>query len=459
MTFRQKLLVLAVVPLIVVTVCVTLFLTWQSTRLAQSNIDAFQENMLKSKEAEIANLTSVALSSIQSIYDQASSDDELAKNRVAQILASLDYGKDGYFFVYDYDGNNIVHPRQLFRHGKNWLELVDADGDPVISELIRTARDGGGLHQYKWQKPSTGATADKISYVLALPKWNWILGTGAYLDDVYAQTKAANVAMQERTRESFAIVALVAVPAVLVVFSTCLYVTFDERKMADGLLKKLTQRVIDTQETERSRLARELHDGISQELLGVRFAMELAGRRTTDATADLKSAIDESVKALSNTIREIRSISHDLRPRALDDMGLTAAIQNLAEKFAARTGVELSLDMQQFIDDLVPPARTAIFRVAQEALNNVERHSKATRLQIKLWTEKGRARMQISDNGRGLGPKPAGQPEGLGLQNMRERIAHFGGLMIIDSADDGTNLLVMLPKSAGGDPSLIGKAA
>ncbi|MEK1893564.1 MAG: histidine kinase, partial [Rhizobium sp.] len=215
----------------------------------------------------------------------------------------------------------------------------------------------------------------------------------------------------------------------------------------------------DTQETERSRLARELHDGISQELLGVRFAMELAGRRTTDATADLKSAIDESVKALSNTIREIRSISHDLRPRALDDMGLTAAIQNLAEKFAARTGVELSLDMQQFIDDLVPPARTAIFRVAQEALNNVERHSKATRLQIKLWTEKGRARMQISDNGRGLGPKPAGQPEGLGLQNMRERIAHFGGLMIIDSADDGTNLLVMLPKSAGGDPSLIGKAA
>ncbi len=69
-------------------------------------------------------------------------------------------------------------------------------------------------------------------------------------------------------------------------------------------------------------------------------------------------------------------------------MGLTAAINNLAEKFAARTGVELSLDMQQFIDDLVPPARTAIFRVAQEALNNVERHAKATRLQIKLWTEK-----------------------------------------------------------------------
>ncbi|WP_213030719.1 cache domain-containing protein, partial [Acinetobacter baumannii] len=88
-------------------------------------------NMLKSKEGEILNLTRLAVSTINEIYQNASADDEAAKDKVKAILAALDYGQDGYFFVYDYDGNNIVHPRQGFRAGRNWLDLVDPDGDQV----------------------------------------------------------------------------------------------------------------------------------------------------------------------------------------------------------------------------------------------------------------------------------------------------------------------------------------
>jgi len=446
MTFRSKILVLAVGPLIVVTLAVTMLLTWQSAKLARSNSAAFEEAMLRSKEGEIANLVGVAMSSIQSTYDGAGVDDDAAKERVAAILNSLDYGKDGYFFVYDYAGNNVVHPRQAFRNGRNWMTLVDPDGDRVIRELVAAARSGGGYHRYKWQKPSTEAVADKISYVVALPKWGWVLGTGAYLDDVAVQTSAANTALRERTRQSFVIVALFAVPAVVIVFSTCLYLTLDERRMADGALKQLTQRVIDTQESERARLARELHDGISQDMLGVRFAMELAGRHAE--TTELKEAIDESVKGLNATIREIREISHDLRPRVLDDMGLAAAIKNLAEKFSLRTGLALTMDMESFVDDLSPDARTALFRVTQEALNNVERHSKATALEIRLWSENGRARMQIADNGLGLPSGFIRQNEGLGLQNIRERVAHFDGMVIIGGTEKGTKLQVMLPRSA-----------
>ena len=122
MTLRHQIIALAIIPLVIAILAITTFITWQSANLAKNSIDTFEQNMLKAKEAEILNLTHLALSAIQTTYGEAGPDDEAAKEKVAAILTSLDYGKDGYFFVYDYDGNNIVHPRQSFRHGRNWLE-------------------------------------------------------------------------------------------------------------------------------------------------------------------------------------------------------------------------------------------------------------------------------------------------------------------------------------------------
>ena len=125
MQLRHQILALAVLPLILAITLITAFTTWQSTTLAQSSIDTFERNMLKAKETELLNLTNLALSAIKDVYDNAGVDDERAMERVRQILTSLDYGQDGYFFVYDYDGNSVVHPRQTFRPGHNWLDLVD----------------------------------------------------------------------------------------------------------------------------------------------------------------------------------------------------------------------------------------------------------------------------------------------------------------------------------------------
>lgn len=448
MTLRHQIIALAIVPLVVAILAISAFITWQSANLTQDNIATFEQNMLKAKEAEILNLTHLALSAVQATYGNAAVDDQAAKNEVAAILASLDYGRDGYFFVYDYDGNNIVHPRQSFRHGRNWLNLTDPDGDKVIAELIATAKAGGGLHKYKWQKPSSGEVADKLSFVVGLDKWRWMVGTGVYLDDVYAQSAAANAAMRANIKRTFIIVAMIAVPAVLVVFTTCMLLTFHERRLADGRLKALTQRVIDTQEEERTRLARELHDGISQSLLGVRYAMDLASRKVRTNVEEAAVSIDRSVEGLNGAIKEIRQLSHDLRPRVLDDLGLTAAIEALCHHFAERTGIETEIDASGFADRLKPEASTALYRVAQEAFNNVERHSGATRLAVRLWSEGGRARMTVSDNGTGFGQDEDSGKAGLGLRNMQERMAHFRGLLLIDSGTGGTVLTAMMPKSA-----------
>lgn len=447
MTLRYQIIALALVPLVISILAITAFITWQSANLTRSNIQAFEQNMLEAKETEIVNLTNVALSAIQAIYRDAGADDQMAKDKVAAILTSLDYGKDGYFFVYDYDGNNIVHPREGFRNGRNWLDLTDPDGDRVIAELIKTARAGGGLHQYKWEKPSSGHIADKLSFVVSLEKWHWVVGTGVYLDDIFKQTAAANAGMKANIKRTFIVVALIAVPAVLVVFSTCMLLTFRERRLADSRLKALTQRVIDTQEEERARLARELHDGVSQNLLGVRYVMDLASRKVRNEVEDAAGTIEKGVDALNSAIKDIRRLSHDLRPRVLDDLGLTAALTALANNFAERTGIATEIESVDFTSRLKPEASTALYRVAQEALNNVERHSGATLLTIKLWSERARARLRISDNGTGF-EHAAESKGGLGLRNMQERVAHFRGLLLVKSTGNGTTLTAILPKSA-----------
>lgn len=450
MHLRYKIIALAVVPLVIAILTVTAFIMWQSTTLVRTSIDTFEQNMLKAKETELLNLTNLALSAIARIYRNAEGNDEAAKEEVRRILTSLDYGQDGYFFVYDYDGNNIVHPRQTFRPGLNWMNLVDPDGDRVIANLIQKAKTGGGLHQYKWQKPSTEEIADKLSFAVGLDKWRWMVGTGVYLDDVFTQTAAANADLGANIRRTFLIVTMMAVPAVLIVFATCLGITLHERRMADGKLKQLARRIVDTQEEERTRLARELHDGISQNLIGVRYALDLASRRVGAKSEDAAVAIDRGVAALNGAIKEVRDLSHQLRPRVLDDLGLTAALESLGNQFTERTGIATAIDSTA-TEILNAEANTALYRVAQEALTNIERHSGATKVSISIWGTKGRVRMTISDNGMGFSKtsgsslSPSG---GLGLRNMQERLAHFGGILLVNSTKDGTILTALLPKSA-----------
>ncbi|MQY46789.1 histidine kinase [Rhizobiales bacterium RZME27] len=451
MSLRHQIIALTVIPLIVAILTVTTFITLQSANLIGSSIGTFERNMLKAKETELLNMTNLALSAIQGIYQAAGPDDEAAKEKVREILTSLDYGQDGYFFAYDYDGNNIVHPRQTYRPGRNWLDLTDPDGDHVIANLIGKAKAGGGLHQYKWQKPSSGEMADKLSFAVGLDKWKWMLGTGVYLDDVFLQTAAAKADLRANIRRTFTIVALTALPSVLLVFAACILVTLRERRMADGKLKELTKRIIGAQEQERARLARELHDGISQNLVGVRYAIDLASRKVKSGANDAAQAIGKGADALNGAIKEVRRLSHDLRPRALDDLGLSAALQALLSEFFERTGIAMSLDAAPFRDTLKPEAATALYRVAQEALHNIEKHSGATRGDIKVWTVTGRVRMTVSDNGGGFeksAKRNASSEGGLGIRNMQERMAHFGGVLLIRSAEDGTTLTAMLPRSA-----------
>ena len=443
--YRQKVFLLATLPLLVAVAAIALLVTYQSKQLAENEIRSLETQLIEAKKQELRNYVTQARNGFYYIYGNASPDDAQAKERVTQILSAMIYGSDGFFFVYDYDGNNIVHPRQTDFIGRNWSGLEDSAGTPIVDELIRIARSGAGYHTYLWPKPSTGEEAMMVTYVTGFQSWGWAVGTGIFIDDVLATVAAARAATQTRIRQTFAQIALITIAALVGVFVTGLLLNLRERKLADTKLKALTERIFDTQEEERGRVARELHDSISQILIGIRYTLELARKRVSTGDARASDDLGKGITGLTDAIHEVRRISADLRPGVLDDLGLGPALKSLIDEFQARTGIETEFETVVFRNRLDKDAKIALYRIAQEALTNVERHAEATEVSLEVFGHRNGATMRIADNGTGITKERRGG--GLGLRNMQERIDQLGGTLRILSTAQGTTIEASAPLS------------
>lgn len=448
LNYGQKLFLLATLPLVLAAVLISVIVTLQSRQLADREIRNLEEQLIATKRDELKNYMSIARTAFINIYGRAAPDDEAAKLAVTQILSAMLYGQDGYFFVFDYDGTNLVAPRRTELITRNWSGLEDETGTPITDELIRIARTGAGYHSFEWPKPSTGETATMITYVIGLQDWRWAIGTGVFVDDVVATVNAARAGVEARIRTTFLWIGGITLAALLLVFVTGLFINIRERRLADAKLKKLTQRVFDAQEEERGRVARELHDGISQILVGVRYALDTTRRRMAAGDTRAADNLDKGIAYLSGAIQEVRRISRDLRPGVLDDLGLGPALKALIEDFGQRTGIETEFETVVFRNRLDADAKIALYRVAQEALTNVERHSGAGRAAIALRGHERGATLRISDDGCGLdqpGRSDRAGNGGLGLRNMQERIEQLDGTLRILSSKSGTVIEASVP--------------
>ncbi|MGJ8626724.1 MAG: cache domain-containing protein [Sulfitobacter sp.] len=446
LSYGQKLTLLAALPLILAVAAIAVLVALQSRALAEREIATLEAQLIEAKKAELRNYVTQARNGFYFIYGSAAPDDGTAKAQVKQILSAMIYGDEGQFFVYDYDGNALVSPRQTDRINKNWTGQTDSDGTPVVDELIRIARDGAGFHSYNWPKPSTGKEARMITYVTSFPSWRWAVGTGVFIDDVLASVATARADVEKRVRRTFVYIGAITLTALLAVFGTGMIINLRERRLADAKLKKLTQRVFDAQEEERSRVARELHDGISQILVGVRYALDNARRRLERGDSTAADPLGKGIASLGEAISEVRRISRDLRPAVLDDLGLGPALKTLSEAFQSRTGITCHFDTVVFRNRLDNDAKIALYRIAQEALTNVERHSGATKIQIDLRGHRRGATLKISDNGRGMGGRKQATNPGLGLRNMQERMEQLGGsLRLSDVVGGGTAIEATVP--------------
>jgi two-component system sensor histidine kinase UhpB len=203
--------------------------------------------------------------------------------------------------------------------------------------------------------------------------------------------------------------------------------------------QEATGRVLAGQEAERLRIAQELHDQVGQELTA---ALLLLSRVQSRAPVDLRPAVEEAQDAVRASLEDVRRIAIELRPEALDDLGLESALAVLCDRFAQRSGLQVSYQVADPLPDLSPDAELVIYRVAQEALTNVARHSGSGRAALTLEPAGGDLVLSIRDEGRGLGD---GRTDGSGIRGMRERAALIGAALEVRNARPGTEVRLRVP--------------
>jgi signal transduction histidine kinase len=208
-----------------------------------------------------------------------------------------------------------------------------------------------------------------------------------------------------------------------------LAVDLSERIARDSL-----RRVVEGQELERRRLARELHDETGQALTSILLGLKALEERSKDPAS--RAATEELRELVVSTLQDVRRLAVELRPSALDDFGLVAALERLAESFAEQTGI--SVDFQTALADerLPEEVETALYRIVQESLTNVVKHAQARRVSILLARKDGAVKAVVEDDGQGFDPAEQ-TDDGYGLMGMRERLALLGGRLEVESGHDG----------------------
>ena len=443
MQLRAAVVLLAVLPLLVASVAVGWVVQQRSQVLAQMHLEAIEPVLLAARKSELQAKLNLGRSAIAHLVrDGVALGDE--KQRALDILRRLEFGHDGFFFVYTFDGQPLIEPRLGYGAGP-------APALP-LPRMLQQARSGGGYVEFGWPRPSSGQVETKLGYVEPIAGWEWMLGTGTYVDEPEQARARLAEASAGAALDTLARIAGVGGLATLAVGGLALLVNLNEQRKADAQLRVMARQIVTSQEDERARVARELHDGVSQSLVSAKFVFESALERARQSGAGppaLGAALEGGVARLRDVLGEVRRISHGRRPAVLDDLGLARALEHLAEEWGRRNALPVVVNAE--LSGPLPDAvATALFRVAQEALGNIERHAEAGGVRLLLEHSARGLLLAISDDGLGFDAEALLRAPrlGLGLTHMRERVQSLGGQFELRSWRGGTTVRAWMPAAS-----------
>jgi two-component system sensor histidine kinase UhpB len=219
-----------------------------------------------------------------------------------------------------------------------------------------------------------------------------------------------------------------------------------EHKRHAEQMQQLSRQILQAQEEERQRLARELHDEAAQALTSLLVHLRLLERAHEPEKA--QQNIQKLRELTAQALEEVRRVALDLRPTILDDLGLGAALEWRIDEFTQASGVQVKIQMEGLERRLPAEIELVFYRVGQEALNNITRHAQAKHVAVSLHRENRTIRLEVVDDGVGFNPAslPTYAPAGLGLLGMRERLAMINGTLTIESGlGQGTRILACAP--------------
>ncbi|MGB0895275.1 MAG: cache domain-containing protein [Parashewanella sp.] len=454
MNINLKLQLVTILPLIAALSAVLIVTQVEYQSLSEQTTNEYQQSVIKHRKEELKNYIALAQGAISHVYQDPNLDENQAQDLVKQILNDMRFGEDGYYFAYKLDGTNLVLPNQQWRVGKNWMDMEDQNGVKIVKGLIDQAKQGGGYIQYVFNQPSkNGEVSKKLAYSTLLDKWQWMLGTGVYLDDIDQEVATLNTNISQHIQSTSVFTLVIGLISIITIFITGQFIRFSERKLANKKLRQLNERIFQTQEEECKRVSRELHDGISQTIAAAKFSLETALlKQQKEMSAEQE--LERSMELISQIMGDIRNISHQLHPGVLEDYGLGAAIEELGRDFSTRTNIEVNVTRLSIRNILSPNVKTTLYRIAQESLTNIEKHANATKVQISITVTPGWLTLKIIDNGQGFNYQQYDAPknnnekrtEGIGLRNMKERLSFYQGQLQVKSTETGTQIIARIPQ-------------
>jgi PAS domain S-box-containing protein len=328
---------------------------------------------------------------------------DYVSDRFAEYTGVRSASKDGISWL-DY-----VHTDDLERSKAGWLQAVSSGGNYEAEYRLRS-KDGA----YRWFRARAVPIRDPEGRIV---RW---YGTCSDIHD--------SKLLEHSIRDS----------------------AIELEKMVDrrtAELRRLSVRLMTMQDQERRRIARDLHDGLGQELAVAKMVLDNMQQQQSDPSGKKTSA--EASTIIDRAIQQVRTMSHLLHPPLLDEVGLLSALSWYVDGLTERSGIKTSFDVQPAdFPRLTPELETAIFRIVQEALTNVFRHSGARRVWISLTQREGNIVVMVRDDGKGLKDDIVElRPDsvGIGIGGMRQRAKEFGGELRLSNTLPGTLLEVVIP--------------
>ncbi|OOF23049.1 chemotaxis protein [Salinivibrio sp. IB574] len=369
--FKAKLLLLAVVPLVLSILVTSIVTAYNEQTLIEENIATFREKLVGERKKQLKEVTQVAENVVKRI-NPGSNQVRLAEVKTA--LSDIKFGDSGYFFMYDKKGVNVFHPMNPSLEGKNLIDLTDPKGNKVIQGLIETAQRGDGYFNFMFEKPGTNELIDKIGYAVMVNNNQWMLGTGAYIDDIEHEVSKYRITAEAALEAQIWRLSLFGLGTVVI---TGLVVGWFAQRMGqpvNNMLEKLND-IASGDGDLTQRLSVNGHDEIA--LLGHafnRFVEKLQGtiQHVAQVTARVTSTANDMANQTSSVAKKLQVHDNETEQVVTAVTEMSSAAQEVAQNTtqvadAATSATQDAQDAQAQVHDSIASVQRLVERMGQSS--------------------------------------------------------------------------------------------
>lgn len=369
--FKAKLLLLAIVPLIVSIFITSAVTAYNEQALIEQNIATFRDKLVNERKNQLKEVTQVAENMVKRI-SPGNSQARLAEVKTA--LSDVQFGDSGYFFMYDKKGVNVFHPMKPSLEGKNLIGLTDPKGNKVIQGLLETAQRGDGYFNFMFEKPGTNELIDKIGYAVMVNNNQWMLGTGAYIDDIEREVVTYRLEAKEALDEQIWRLTLLGLGTVII---TGLIVGWFAQRMGqpvNNMLEKLND-IASGEGDLTQRLSIHGHDEIAQ--LGHAFnrfveKLQHTIQRVAQVTTQVTSTASDMAQQTSEVAEKLQVHDNETEQVVTAVTEMSSAAQEVAQNTtqvadAATSATQDAKDAQSQVHDSIAAVERLVERMGQSS--------------------------------------------------------------------------------------------